>query len=232
MVSRLLNLETLDMTSSRYHWSVKGEAQNAEATVEEIGCLQRLHVLSIKLHSSPCLLTNTNIWIKRLRKFQLIFGSGYMVPTRQEMRRVTISHLDVSQGSIGWLLSSTTSLALNHCQGVEAMIQKLVIDNMSFKNLKALTIESTSIKLNSKQSFQRVDLLPNLEELHLRCVDLETISELQIHLGLSLESLKLLEITMCLRLRTLLDERNFKSIPNLEEIEISYCDSFQRPEST
>ena len=140
---------------------------------------------------------------------------------------LTISHLNLSQGSMGWMFASTTSLALNHCQGIEVMIKRLVIENISFESLRSLTIDNTSIRLNSRRTSQTVDLLPNLEELHLRRVDLETISELQIYLGLRFESLKLLEITMCRKLRTVLEERNFKSIPKLEELEISYCDLFQ-----
>ena len=228
VVSRLLSLETLDMTSSHYHWKVQGEAQAGEATIEEIGCLQRLQVLSIRLHSSPSFLTNNNmIWVKRLKKFQIFVGSGYILPTRHDKRMLTISHLNLSQGSMGWMFASTTSLALNHCQGIEVMIKRLVIENISFESLRSLTIDNTSIRLNSRRTSQTVDLLPNLEELHLRRVDLETISELQIYLGLRFESLKLLEITMCRKLRTVLEERNFKSIPKLEELEISYCDLFQ-----
>ncbi|CAE6174170.1 unnamed protein product [Arabidopsis arenosa] len=237
VVSRLSSLETLDMTSSHYRWSVQGETQKGEATVEEIGCLQRLRVLSIRLHSSPFLLNKRNTWIKRLKKFQLVVGSRYILRTRYDKRRLTISHLNVSQVSIGWLLAYTTSLALNHCKGIEAMMKKLVIDNGSFKNLKSLTIENAFINTNSwvemvstktsKQSSDMLDLLPNLEELHLRRVDLETFSELQTHLGLRLETLKIIEITMCRKLRTLLGKRNFLTIPKLEEIEISYCDSLQ-----
>ncbi|AEE85311.1 putative protein [Arabidopsis thaliana] len=237
VVSRLSSLETLDMTSSHYRWSVQGETQKGQATVEEIGCLQRLQVLSIRLHSSPFLLNKRNTWIKRLKKFQLVVGSRYILRTRHDKRRLTISHLNVSQVSIGWLLAYTTSLALNHCQGIEAMMKKLVSDNKGFKNLKSLTIENVIINTNSwvemvstntsKQSSDILDLLPNLEELHLRRVDLETFSELQTHLGLKLETLKIIEITMCRKLRTLLDKRNFLTIPNLEEIEISYCDSLQ-----
>ncbi|XP_010445101.1 PREDICTED: disease resistance protein At4g27190 [Camelina sativa] len=237
VVSRLSSLETLDMTSSHYRWSVLGETQKGQATLEEIGCLQRLQVLSIRVHSSPFLLNKRNTWIKRLKKYQLVVGSRYILRTRHDKRRLTISHLNVSQVSIGWLLASTTSLALNHCQGIEAMIKKLVVDNKSLKNLKSLTIESVIINTNSwvemvttkasKRSSENLDLLPNLEELHLRRVDLESFSELQTHLGLRLETLKIIEITMCRKLRTLLGKGNFLTIPNLEEIEISYCDSLQ-----
>ncbi|KAL1203040.1 Disease resistance protein [Cardamine amara subsp. amara] len=228
VVSRLSSLETLDMTSSHYRWNVHGEAQKGQATLEEIGCLKRLQVLSIRLYSSPFLLNKRNNWIKRLKKFQLVVGSRYILRTRHNKRRLTISHLNVSQVSIGWLLAYTTSLALNYCQGIEAMMKKLVADNRSFKNLKSLTIENAIINTKtSKPCSDKLDLLPNLEELHLRRVDLETFSELQTHLGLRLETLKIIEITMCRKLQTLLGERSFLTIPKLEEIEISYCDSLQ-----
>lgn len=63
VISQLSSLETLDMTSSHYRWSIQGEAQKGQATLEEIGCLQRLQVLSIRLHSSPFLLNKRrNFW--------------------------------------------------------------------------------------------------------------------------------------------------------------------------
>ncbi|VVB15955.1 unnamed protein product [Arabis nemorensis] len=235
IVSRLSRLETLDMTSSHYRWNIQEEAQKGQATLEELGCLKHLYVLYIKLHSSPFLLNKRNTWIKILKKFQLVAGSRYILRTRHDKRRLTISHLNVTQVSIGWLLDYTTSLALNHCQGIEAMIKKLVTNNKSFENLRSMMIDNAFIKTNSwvkmvstktsKRSTGRLDLLPNLEELRLRRVDLETFSELQTHLGLRLETLKVLEITMCHKLQTLFEEKNFLNIPKLEEIEISYCDS-------
>ncbi|KAG7572140.1 P-loop containing nucleoside triphosphate hydrolase [Arabidopsis suecica] len=97
LVSRLLSLETLDMTSSHYQWNIQGEAKDEEAKIEEIRCLKHLQVLSIRLHSSPSLLTNNNIWIKRLKNFQILVGSGYILPTRHDKQRLTTSHLNVTR---------------------------------------------------------------------------------------------------------------------------------------
>lgn len=231
VVSRLSSLETLDMTSSQYHWSVEGEEQEGQATLEELACLDALQVLSISLSCSPSFLTKSNAWIKRLKKFQLAVGSGYVLPMRHDKRRLTICNLNLSQVSMAWFFSCTTSLALNRCQGIQGMIKKLVIDNKIFVNLKSLTIENSSISLSggiekATTKTPTQDLLPFLEELHLRRVNLVSLTELQAQLGLKLVALKQLELSMCRNLQTLNKVATF-TIPNLEEIEISYCDSLK-----
>ncbi|KAJ0251463.1 Disease resistance protein [Hirschfeldia incana] len=229
VVSRLSSLETLDMTSSQYHWSVEGEEQEGEATLEELACLDSLQALSISLSCSPSFLTKSNAWIKRLKKFQLVVGSGYVLPMRHDKRRLTISNLNLSQVSMAWLFSCTTSLALNRCQGLQGMIKKLVTDNKIFVNLKSLMIENASINLSGGKATTKTptpDLLPFLEELHLRRVNLVSLSELQAQLGLRLVALKLLELSMCPNLQTVNEVATF-TIPNLEELDISYCDSLK-----
>jgi len=168
-------------------------------------------------------------------------GSGYVLPMRHDKRRLTISNLNLSQVSAEWIFAYTTSLALNRCQGFQEMTKKLVMGRTVFVNLKSLTIENAIISLSSevkktttktpKRSSPTLDLLPNLEELHLRRVNLVSLSELQVHLGLTLASLKLLEFSMCGYLRTLI-EGHFLSIPKLEEIEISYCNSLKNLHKT
>ncbi|KAJ0251462.1 Disease resistance protein [Hirschfeldia incana] len=234
VVSRLSSLETLDMTSSQYHWSVEGEEQEGEATLEELACLDSLQALSISLSCSPSFLTKSNAWIKRLKKFQLVVGSGYVLPMRHDKRRLTISNLNLSQVSMAWLFSCTTSLALNRCQGLQGMIKKLVTDNKIFVNLKSLMIENASINLSGGKATTKTptpDLLPFLEELHLRRVNLVSLSELQAQLGLRLVALKLLELSMCPNLQTVNEVATF-TIPNLEELDISYCDSLKNLRGT
>ncbi|KAL0688627.1 hypothetical protein Bca4012_088304 [Brassica carinata] len=241
IVSRLSSLETLDMTSSHYHWSVEGEEQEGQATLEELACLECLQVLSINLTCSPSFLTKSNSWIKRLKKFQLVVGSSYVFPMRHDKRRLTISNLNLSQVSMEWLFTCTTSVALNRCQGLQGMIKKLVTSSKIFVNLKSLTIERASINLSGgiekattkspKGSSITPDLLPFLEELRLRRVNLVSVSELQAQLGLGLILLRLLEVSICGNLKTL-SEIDMCTMPNLEEIEISYCESLQNVHQT
>ncbi|CAG7887795.1 unnamed protein product [Brassica rapa] len=241
IVSRLSSLETLDMTSSHYHWSVEGEEQEGQATLEELACLECLQVLSISLTCSPSFLTKSNSWIKRLKKFQLVVGSSYVFPMRHDKRRLTISNLNLSQVSMEWLFTCTTSVALNRCQGLQGMIKKLVTSRKIFVNLKSLTIERASINLSGgiekattkspKGSSKTPDLLPFLEELRLRRVNLVSVSELQAQLGLGLILLRLLEVSICGNLKTL-SEIDMCTMPNLEEIEISYCESLQNVRQT
>ncbi|XP_010520876.1 PREDICTED: disease resistance protein At4g27190 [Tarenaya hassleriana] len=233
IISKLSNLEALDMTLSHYHWGIQGQVQEGQATLDEITHLHRLLVLSIRVVGIPSLSPENISWIRKLKKFQLFIGpTANSLPTRHDKRRVTISSLNVSEASIGWLLTNATSLVVNHCWGLNAMLENLVIDiesTSSFDVLRSLTIESFGSSLRPAGGCAaQLDLLPNLEELHLRGVNLETTRELVGHLGLRFESLKLLEVSRCRQLKCLLSVGNFICfLPNLQEIRVSFCDKLQ-----
>ncbi|VVA96177.1 unnamed protein product [Arabis nemorensis] len=228
VIRKLSSLEVLDMTLSHFHWTVQGQTQ---ATLEEILCLHRLSALSIRVVSVPHLSPEHSSWIKRLKKFQLFIGpTANSLPTRLDKRRVTISSLNVSEAFIGWLLANTTSLVMNHCWGLNEMLENLVIDSTSsFNMLSSLTVESFGGSIRPAGGCTaQLDLLPNIEELHLRRVNMETISELVGHLGLRFQLLKHLEVSNCSRLRSLLSLGNLICfLPNLQELQVSFCEMLQ-----
>ncbi|KAJ4899413.1 Disease resistance protein (NBS-LRR class) family [Raphanus sativus] len=178
---------------SHFHWGVQGQTQEGQATLEEIACLQRLSILSIRVVCVPLSPLSTIPWIERLKKFQLFIGpTANSLPSRHDKRRVTISSLNVSEAFIGWLLTKTTSLVMNHCWGLNEMLENLVIDSTSsFNMLRSLTVEGFGGSIRPAGGcVAQLDLIPNLEELHLRRVNLGTIRELVGHLGLRFETLK------------------------------------------
>ncbi|CAF2150220.1 unnamed protein product [Brassica napus] len=235
IVSRLSSLETLNMKLSNYHWSVKGEEQEGQATLEEIAYLDCLQVLSIGLICSPSFLKKSNPWIKRLKKFQINVGFSYVLPMIHDERTLAISSLNLSQVSMEWLLACTTSVILNSCQGLQGMMKKLVTGSKTFVNLKSLTIVKTSINSSGggieKATTKSPDTLPFLEELRLHEVNFVSLSELQAQLGLRLVALKLLLVSKCNNLKTLVEIDMF-TMPNLEEMEISDCDSLHHLRQT
>ncbi|KAK0600094.1 hypothetical protein LWI29_011540 [Acer saccharum] len=229
-ISRLHSLEVLDMTLSDYHWGVKGQVEEGQITFEDLGCLQRLQVLFIRLEGIPSLGSENLAWIGRVKRYQFFIGpTANSLPTKHDKRRVTISGLNLSGEWIDWFLSNATSLVLNHCWGLNQMLETLVIDSIDcFTSLKSLTIASSNSYLRPDGGCTaHVDLLPNLEELHLHDLTyLESISELVGHLGLRFCRLKLIEVTRCSRLKYVLSYGSLiLSLPNLEEIKVSFCDN-------
>ncbi|KAL5548242.1 hypothetical protein UlMin_003473 [Ulmus minor] len=238
IVSKWACLEVLDMTLSSYHWGMKGEVEEGQATFEELGCLKRLVSLSVRMKRIPSQ-GSEDLWIRRLRRFQFFIGStANSLPTKHDKRRVTISGLNLSGEWIGWLLINASSLVLNGCWGLNEMLQNLAIDSAdslteinssisTFSCLKSLTISSSSSILRPAGGCAApCDLLPNLEELHLHSLTyLESISELVGHLGLLFSKLKLIQVTRCPQIKCLLSCGNFiLTLPNLETINVSFCD--------
>jgi disease resistance protein RPS2 len=229
IISRLSCLEALDMTLSGYHLSVKREIEEEWTSFEKLGCLERLLVLSIRFKRIPCLSTEDISWINRLRKFQFFIGpTANSLPTRHDKRRVTISGLNLSGEWIGWLLSNASSLVLNHCWGLNEMLEDLVINSVDyFAGLKSLTIASSNSSLQPGGGCTaHFDLLPNLEELYLQDLTyLESISELVGHLGLRFLRLKLIEVTRCSQMKHLLSCcYHIHTLPKLEVVKVSFCD--------
>ncbi|KAG2680491.1 hypothetical protein I3760_11G101500 [Carya illinoinensis] len=189
IISRLSFLEILDMTLSGYHLSVKEAVEKELTCFEELGCLERLRILSIRLKRIPYLSSEDLSWINRLRRYQFFIGpTANSLPTRHDKSRVTISSLNLSEGGgIDRLLSNASSLVLSHCWGLNEMLEDLVITCAGcFASLKSLTIAGSNSSLRPAGGCAaHFDLLPNLEELHLQDLTyLESISELVGYLGL------------------------------------------------
>lgn len=58
------------MTPSGFQLRVKRVAEMEQASFEELGCLERLLALCIRLKRIPCLDSEDFSWINRLRRFQ------------------------------------------------------------------------------------------------------------------------------------------------------------------
>ncbi|XP_048318774.2 disease resistance protein At4g27190 [Ziziphus jujuba] len=241
MVSRWASLEVLDMTLSTYHWGTAGEVEEGQATFEELGCLKRLFALSIRLKSIPCLRPEDLTWIGRLRKFQYFIGqTANSLPSKHDERRVTISGLNLSEEGIGRLLINASSLVMNGCWGLNQLLEDLAINSANefaelnsfntFVSLKSLTITSSNSSFRPRGGCAApYDLLPHLEEIHLRGLTyLESISELVGHLGLLFSRLKLIEVARCPKIKSLLSYGNFiLTLPNLEVIKIRFCEKLE-----
>lgn len=147
-----------------------------------------------------------------------------------DKRTVTVRALDLSAEPIWCLLSIASSLLLNHCWGLNLMLENFVINSVgSFTGLKSPTIRQSDCSFQSGRgcvSEAHCDLLPNLEELHLKYLScIENISELVSRLGLRFLRLKSIVVASCHKLKYLLSFGFFiQDLPNLEVIKVSFCD--------
>ncbi|KAG2724899.1 hypothetical protein I3760_01G039600, partial [Carya illinoinensis] len=204
VISKLSRLEVLDLSNSGYIWGQKGAVQEEEACFEELQCLERLQVLSIRLKWNPCYTPQDTInSCDTLNIYQCE------------------SYIDLSGGQIGWLLRIASYLFLESCGGLNEMLQDLVINNVgrSFTYLKKLVIMESDNSFRTGRRAALYDLLPNLEELWLAHVNgIESNSELANLLGMTFQRLKIINVFFCPRIKYLLSlgNSNIRTMPNLE----------------
>ncbi|KAK0598852.1 hypothetical protein LWI29_000032 [Acer saccharum] len=230
IVSGLSGLEVLDMIPSAYVWGLKDEANDGQATFEDLLNLERLHSLSIRLEGIPPLQKEYLTLIGRLRIFELYIGpEATYFQSKHDKRMLSIGGLQLSGECIGWLLTNASSVQLNNCSGLNHMLETLVIRSIgSYTGLKFLTIIKSSSSLRPDGGCAaHDDLLPNLEELRLYdLTKIESISELVGFLGLRFSRLKLIDVSRCDGLEYLLTCGDFIiSLPKLETIQVSSCKS-------
>ncbi|KAF5464031.1 hypothetical protein F2P56_014144 [Juglans regia] len=84
IISKLSSLEVLDMSESGYIWKLKGGVNEEQACIEELQCLERLQVLSIRLKWNPSHSSQDTIisLTNRLKAFQIAIVSplpGYIL---------------------------------------------------------------------------------------------------------------------------------------------------------
>ncbi|XP_040992856.1 probable disease resistance protein At4g27220 [Juglans microcarpa x Juglans regia] len=236
VISKLSSLEVLDMSDSNYIWKVKGGVNEEEVCIEELQCLERLQFLAICLEWVPShscqdtIISLTN----RLKGFQIaivrpyhpyFIGKLYAPPNAE--RCIIMNEIDLSGGQIGWWLSIASYLDIISCRGLNEMLQDLVINSVgSFTYLKRFEIWDSSFQTG--RCAAQYDLLPNLEQLILIRMSVESISELVNHLGLRLQRLKSIFLIGCSEMKYLLSLGNsIRTMPNLEVIDVSYCSNLE-----
>ncbi|KAG6729381.1 hypothetical protein I3842_01G026100, partial [Carya illinoinensis] len=214
VISKLSSLEVLDLSNSCYIWKVKGAVQEKQACFEELQCLERLQVLSIRLILCYSPQDTIISWINRLKAFEVDIEWGY-------------SHLG---GQVGCWLSKASYLCLNRCRGLNKMLQDLIINSVgSFSYLKKLVICDSDYSFRTGGRATEYDLLPNLEELCLILMtSIESISELANYLGLRFQRLKTIDVISCGEMKYLLSLGNsIRTMPNLEVIWVHNCSNLE-----
>lgn len=122
-----------------------------------------------------------------------------------------------------------TSLDLSYFVRLNVMFKNLVTKSKSsFVAVKSLSINHFPSLDLAKGCEVQLDLFPNLEELSLENVNLESIGELNGFLGLRFQKLKLLQVSKCRQLKRLFSYQILSgSLPNLENINAVSCWSLE-----
>ncbi|KAG6666587.1 disease resistance protein At4g27190-like isoform X2 [Carya illinoinensis] len=248
VISKLSSLEVLDLSNSCYIWKVKGAVQEKQACFEELQCLERLQVLSIRLILCYSPQDTIISWINRLKAFEVDIEWGYSHLVFQEYRRskyincsslysqylqvpslsplsgaqrcVIMEGTYLSGGQVGCWLSKASYLCLSSCRGLNKMLQDLIINSVgSFSYLKKLVFCDSDCSFRTGGRAAEYDLLPNLEELCLILMTcIESISELANHLGLRFQRLKTIDVISCGEMKYLLSLGN--SIRTMPNLEV------------
>ncbi|KAF8409496.1 hypothetical protein HHK36_005572 [Tetracentron sinense] len=234
-LSRLSGLEVLDMTSSAYKLGVQGKEKEGQVTWEDLGFLQHLVVLYVRLDNIPNLPLGYSSLLQRLLRFHIelshpdnvcyVHGPSYKL----DERKISIlGPMNVSEAKLEGLLYSASDLVLIKCTGMSKMCENLARNtNVGFTGLKSLTINGCdSLAPMTGNAYAGQDILPNLEELTLYDLEfLESISELTGQLGLRFSRLRFMKVTYCPRLMYLIPGNLCQKLEKLEEIKLSRCDS-------
>ena len=147
-------------------------------------------------------------------------------------KRCSIGNLNLSLSRewIGWFCGNSSSLQLNKCTGLVKMLEDFIESDASFAGLKSLSIIGCPASLGwGGGCAARCDLLPNLEELHLKSMEnLNSISELAGHRGLRFHSLRSINVESCDKMKYLLYCGDFiQTLPNLEVIKVTDCENLE-----
>ncbi|XP_022877508.1 disease resistance protein At4g27190-like [Olea europaea var. sylvestris] len=234
-ISRLCNLEFLNLVNTAYEWGAKGESVEGQTPFEEVLCLKKLVALYVHLDSIPRLTSNNINWSRRIKRFKLFIGEG----ARMLYRRVADYHdncviingLSFSQEWIGGLLCNAVSLRIHFCEGLNQMLERLVIDSTKvgcFAGLRSLKISfsHSTLKPTPGGCVASLDLLPNLEEIYLHSLSkLESFSDFGYFLGLRLSRLRIIDVFSCPQLKLLFSVADTgRALVKLEEIRIESCE--------
>ncbi|CAI9756970.1 unnamed protein product [Fraxinus pennsylvanica] len=234
-ISSLRNLEFLNLVHTAYKWCAKGESVEGQTPFEEVLCLKKLVTLYVLLDYIPCLTSNEINWSRRIKRFKLFIGEGaHMhdnILTDYDDNCVILNRLSFSREWIGGLLSNASSLRISFCEGLNQMLEKLVIDSTKvgcFAGMKLLKISfsHSTLKPTPGGFIASFDLLPNLEEIYLHSLSkLESISDFGYFLGLRLSKLRIIDVFSCPQLKHLFSvEGTGRTLIKLEEVRIESCE--------
>lgn len=234
-IAGLSMLETLNMSRDTGEWLMEekyGE-EGRLSLLEEIIPLEHLTFWAIDLESFPVNIPPTDALINRINKLKKFLAKEEIRDISIDNKRVILNCIVFSEEWTGWFFLNATSMHFRSCEELSLMLEKTVINSDafgSFDMLRMLEIEDSDIRFQRKSSYDRqLDILPNLEILHLRVLTrLTSIAQLAEYLGLQFSRLKCIRIEHCPQLKYLLSVgASVVQLGQLEEITVDSCNKLK-----
>ncbi|KAL7216941.1 hypothetical protein ACSBR1_028800 [Camellia fascicularis] len=195
IISQLSRLEIIDTTKSFYTWGARSELERGQTPFDELRCLDRLSALFINFNSYNLAFEDLS-WIERLKRFHVVIHKS---PTNAKALQV-----------MRWSNRATSTDSDKNW--MKLLVQKANLQTIPtdfpkehrFIGLRSLTITDCDLNFQpARVSGTKFYPLLTLEELTLRRLGLESISELVHHLHLRFSELRIIKVSECYYLKNL-----------------------------
>ncbi|XP_042475741.1 disease resistance protein At4g27190-like [Macadamia integrifolia] len=238
VLSRLSRLEELNLFDSFNEWEIEGSEEDgkSKACLSEVASLSGLTKLILEVSNIECLSSTFPFRWENLTQFFIMIGRFYLVDAddlrrgcysaRMGFYRLTIPEL--SNWAKG-LLGRTENLHFTKCRGLRNIYPGLDGGNglYSLKSLKIKECEDLEHILIAEEESVHILAFNRLEELELSDIrNLSKICHGRFPKG-CLENLRILSIFQCHNLKHIFEMSMAQGLPQLEQIEIFYCDGLE-----
>ncbi|XP_038685709.1 probable disease resistance protein At4g27220 [Tripterygium wilfordii] len=228
VISSLTRLEELSMEKSYVNWEAEG-VNGQNACLAELNKLSKLTRLDIHIPSSHIM--PNDLFLVKLERFEISIGdvwdwhrsSKYVTSQRLKLKLPTSIHL---KHGVKELLKKTEDLYLDELGGVNSVSE---LDREGFPRLRCLHVQNGhnfQYIVNSKTRAP-CHIFPDLEVLSLRkLMNLEMICHGQLGVK-SFSKMRIVRVESCNMLKNLFSFSIFKSLLQLQEINVVDCKNME-----
>ncbi|XP_060672237.1 disease resistance protein At4g27190-like [Ziziphus jujuba] len=238
VISRLVNLEELNMLRSFNYWKAEGEVDDentsSNASLSEVKNLTKLTALYLEIPHVTML--PKHLFNAKLERYCICLGGGRMGISSRGLK-LNLELFDVSSSLLKergfqMLLKRSENLQINKFNGLKNIVCELDKEG-GLSHLKALEVDDNDeiqyiIDYSSMEPNHISDhsVLPSLETFDFnRVTNLEEICHGELRGAKSLAKLRQIKVLSCYRLKNLLP---FFVAKRLEKIDVCFCRGMEK----